>query len=185
MPVYSYKENNNNLHEVVRMDTVYRLSVGFILKSNHRGVLPPLAPIRVNMENRTAIPCLRLRVLAEAEEKVVKVSKGLIPNKGDKLSNGTNTYNVSSVDTSHRDYNVITFTANVTGFKVGDILFEQGNVDNEPKSTANYLNYAPTKAEDGATITAIAKGFEVKEKRLVMPLLKADKETLGGMFIYI
>ncbi len=183
--VFKYNENTNNIHEVVRVDTVYRLSVGFILKSNHRGTLPPLAPIRVDMEKRTAIPCLRLRVLAEAEEKVVKVSKGLIPNKGDKLSNGTNTYNVSSVDTSHKDYNAITFTANATGFNTGNVLFEQGGSENEPKATANFLNYAPTKVEDGATITAIAKGFEVKEKRLVMPLLEADKATLGGMFIYI
>ncbi len=183
--VFNYQENNNYLQEVVRFDTVYRLSVGFVLAKTHQGVLPPLAPLSIDMEARTATALLRLRVLADAEEKAVKVSKGLIPNKGDKLSNGTKALTVDSVDTSHKDYNVVNFTANASGFKIGDVIFEQGSTDNEPKATANFLNYAPTKVEDGASVTAIGQAFEIKEKALTMPLLESDKVSLGGRFIYI
>ena len=65
------------------------------------------------------------------------------------------------------------------------ILFEaSAEGGTKPKYTANHLNYASTLIEVGATVTAIAKAYEVEESKLSIPLTDKDKEGLTSRFLF-
>ena len=46
------------------------------------------------------------------------------------------------------------------------------------------LNYAWTKVEDGATITAVGQAYEIRPTRLIVPISDKDKESLGDRFMF-
>ena len=101
------------------------------------------------------------------------------------LGNGTAGATVSSIDTGNAVYDELTMSAAGLTPDVGDILFEAAAADGTtPKATANFLNYAVTKAEAGATVTAIAQAYEVQESKLYAPISAKDKETLTSRFLF-
>lgn len=177
------------IEELCRFETVYRLSGGFNLDIEGRPtgfILPPLAPLEVDMDSRKAKPLVRVRVVEVAGDKI-RVAKGsLLPNVGAFLSSGTSTATVKGVDTSNSGYDEITATASVTGIQTGAILFEATDGSaNKPIGVANFLGYAPTHFEAGATITAIGRAFEVVTEKLHIPLTEADKVKLGHRFLFV
>lgn len=65
------------------------------------------------------------------------------------------------------------------------MLFEASSAAGKtPKAMAMALNYAWTKVEDGATITAVGQAYEIRPTRLIVPISDKDKESLGDRFMF-
>ena len=187
----SYKEDGYiPMEELYRVDTGYRMSGGFNLSIQGLtagATVPPLAPVSVDKTTRTATLLKRVRVLeAGSAAKTLKVSKFSQVTAGTYLSNGTATLTVASVDTSDKDFDLITAKADTSAFTLGAILYEATDASaNKSKGVADYLIYAPTKVEEGATITALARAFEVQTSKLYIPLTEDDKKSLTDRFIFV
>lgn len=176
--------------ELYRVETGYRLSGGFNLEVTGLpagAVIPPLAPLSVDMATRKATLVRRVRVLENGSAaKTLKVSKFGLITPGIYLSNSAQTLEVESVDTTNSDYDLITAKADTSAFKATDILHEAAAASgNAIKGKANYLNYAPTKVEAGATVTALAQAYEVQTDKLYIPVTLADKQELTNRFLFV
>lgn len=53
-----------------------------------------------------------------------------------------------------------------------------------PKNVANYMNYARTKVEAGATVTLLGQAYQVKEALLDCPVNAFDKAGLTSRFMF-
>lgn len=176
--------------ELYRVETGYRLSGGFNLEVTGLpagAVIPPLAPLSVDMATRKATLVRRVRVLENGSAaKTLKVSKFGLITPGMFLSNSAQTLEVESVDTTNSDYDLITAKADTSAFKASAILHEATAASgNTLKAKANYLNYAPTKVEAGATVTALAQAYEVQTDKLYIPVTLADKQELTNRFLFV
>ena len=180
--------------EMLRYDTVYRLSGGFNLDiTNLSGVkdFPPCAPMAVDFKTRKAVPVVNVKVAEAytngAEATTIKVEKNSLAYVGMFIGNGSKGASVTAINKSNENYDVLTieaaFGANVAK---GVVLFEAAAVDGKNvKNKANTLNYAWTKVEAGATVTAIGRAFEIKDSKLIAPVSEKDKENLGDRFMFI
>ena len=177
--------------ELYRVETGYRLSGGFNLEITGLpagAVIPPLAPLSVDMATRKATLVRRVRVLENGSAaKTLKVSKFGLITPGMYLSNSAQTREVESVDTTNSDYDLITAKADTSAFKATAILHEVSAASGvtAPKAKANYLNYAVTKVEAGATVTALAQAYEVQTDKLYIPVTLADKQELTNRFLFV
>ena len=176
-------------HELYRVETGYRLSGGFNLDVTGLtagSVVPPLAPISVDKVTRKATLLKRVRVVEAGSGKKVKVSKYANLASGMFLSNGTATLTIDSVDTSAEEYDTITAKADVSAFTKGAVLFEAtAATGNTAKGNADYLTYAPVKVEEGATLTALGRAFEVDTDKLYIPVTEDDKKALTARFLFV
>lgn len=187
--VFNYNSSKyKNIEELVRYDTVFRMPIGFVLKAGDlpQGIiLPPLAPLNIDIKKREATPLIRVRVLENASSNTIKVNSVLPLKSGMYLSTGGKTLTISEVE-DNGDYISLTVSEDASGIKKGTILFEASDGSgNKPKLTANYLNYASTEIKAGATITAIAKAYCIEEDKLYVPVSTGDKKTLTDRFIFI
>lgn len=190
MAKIKYEDNvYSPIEELYRVETGYRISGGFVLATENLpegGVIPPLAPLSVDMASRKATLVRRVRVVETGAEKKLKVSKGAALKAGVILSNGTNALTIDSVDSSASDYDQITAKGDTAAFTSGAVLFEVENAQsNTPKVVANFLNYAATRIEAGASVTALAQAYEVQTEKLYIPLTDADKTALGARFLFV
>lgn len=177
------------LKELCRFDTVYRLSGGFNFEDANvpeGTMLMPLTPLYVDLTTRKASVVKNVKVVEKVTSGTkIKIAKGSFVYKGMHLGNGTAGATVSSINTGNAVYDELTMSAAGLTPDVGDILFEAAAADGTtPKATANFLNYAVTKAEAGATVTAIAQAYEVQESKLYAPISAKDKETLTSRFLF-
>ena len=178
--------------EMCRFETVYRYSGGFnLVLDNLTGVksIPPLTPIVLDFKARKATVVINVQVAEKitAGTTSLKIKKGSFVKSGIHLGNGTNGGTVTSVDTtSNADYDIITLAESPTlAAEAGDVLFEATAVGGKtPKATATALNYAWTKVEEGATVTAIGRAFEIRPTRLIVPISEKDKASLGARFMF-
>ena len=177
--------------EMCRFETVYRLSGGFNLDiANLSGVdaIPPLTPLVVDFKTRKAVAVINVTVAEDitAGSTSLKVKKGSLAYVGMHLGNGSNGGTIVAIDKSNADYDAITLEASPTLAAVKDaVLFETtASGGKNVKATANFLNYAWTKVEAGATVTAIGQAFEIRPSRLLAPISEKDKETLGARFMF-
>lgn len=177
--------------EMCRFETVYRLSGGFNLDiTNLSGIsaIPPLTPITVNFVTRKAVAIINVTVAEQisAGATSLKVKKGSLAYVGMHLGNGTNGGTVAAIDKSNADYDIITLDGTPTLAAAKDaVLFEATTTAGKtPKATANFLNYAWTKVEEGATVTAIGQAYEIRPSKLIAPISEKDKETLGHRFMF-
>ena len=176
------------LNELCRFDTVYRLSGGFNFEDANVPAgtkLMPLAPLYVDFKTRKAVAVKNVKVLEKVTTGTkIKIAKGSLAYVGMHLGDGTNGATVSSISTSNANYDELTMSAALAAEKDA-ILFEASTVaGTTPKKTANFLNYAVTKAESGATVTVIAQAYEVQESKLYVPISAKDKETLTSRFLF-
>lgn len=176
------------LKELCRFDTVYRLSGGFNFEDANVPAgtkLMPLAPLYVDFKTRKAVAVKNVKVLEKVTTGTkIKIAKGSLAYVGMHLGDGTNGATVSSISTSNANYDELTMSAALAAEKDA-ILFEASTVaGTTPKKTANFLNYAVTKAESGATVTVIAQAYEVQESKLYVPISAKDKETLTSRFLF-
>ena len=177
--------------EMCRFETVYRLSGGFNLDIKNLGgiaAIPPLAPIAVNFKTRKAVAVINATVAESilAGATSLKVKKGSFVYVGMHLGNGSNGGTVTAIDKSNEAYDVVTLAEGATLAANADaVLFETtATAGKTPKATANFLNYAWTKVEDGATVTAIGQAYEIRPSKLIAPISEKDKETLGHRFMF-
>ena len=180
--------------EMLRYDTVYRLSGGFNLDiSNLSGVkqIPPATPLKVDFKTRKAKAVINVKVVEAytngESATTIKVAKNSLAYPNMFIGNGTKGAKVTEIDKSNANYDTLTiaaaFGANIAK---GAVLFEASAVGGTTaKATANTLNYAWTKVEEGATVTAIGRAFEIKESKLIVPISDKDKESLGDRFMFI
>ena len=177
------------VHELYRVETGYRLSGGFNLDVTGLtagSVVPPLAPISVDKATRKATLLKRVRVVESGSGNKVKVSKYANLASGMFLSNGTATLTIDSVDTSDKEFDTITAKADASAFTKGAVLFEAtAATGNTAKGNADYLTYAPVKVEEGATLTALGRAFEVDTDKLYIPVTEEDKKALTARFLFI
>ena len=176
------------LKELCRFDTVYRLSGGFNFEDANipeGTLLMPLTPLYVNLTTRKASAVKNVKVVEKVTTGTkIKIAKGSLAYKGMHLGDGTNGATVSSISTTNADYDELTMSAALAA-EAGTVLFEAAAADGTaPKATANFLNYAVTKAEPGATVTAIGQAYEVRESKLYVPISDKDKETLTSRFLF-
>lgn len=188
---YDLNPIEKTMPELCRFDTVYRLSGGFNLDiTNLTGVevLPPLAPVVVDFATRKAVAVINVMVVEQitAGSTALKVKKGSLAHVGIHLGNGSNGGTVEAIDKSNADYDVITLASGSTlAANAGAVLFEATAVGGKtPKATANFLNYAWTKVEAGATITAVGQAYEIRPSKLIAPISDKDIVTLGARFLF-
>lgn len=177
------------LKELCRFDTVYRLSGGFNFEDENvpaGTMLMPLAPLYVDFATREAMAVKNVKVVENVSSGTkIKIAKGSLAYKGMHLGDGTAGATVSSINTSNAAYDELTMSAANLTPKAGDVLFEAAAADGiAPKNTANFLNYAVTKVEPGATVTVIGRAYEVQESKLYLPISAKDKETLTSRFLF-
>lgn len=188
---YDLNPIEKTMPELCRFDTVYRLSGGFNLDiTNLAGVeaLPPLAPVVVDFATRKAVAVINVEVAEQitAGSTALKVKKGSLAHAGIHLGNGSNGGTVEAIDKSNADYDVITLAGGSTlAANAGVVLFETATAAGKtPKATANFLNYAWTKVEAGATITAIGQAYEIRPSKLIAPISEKDMASLGARFMF-
>ena len=130
---------------------------------------------------------LSAKVVANAASAAtsVKIAKGSGITDACTLTDGTNDIAVSAIDTSRADYDTLTVTALSAALSAGNTI--EGKTADTPKAArvANFLNYARTKIEAGATVTALARAYEIKEAELYIPVTEADKASLTSRFMFI
>lgn len=176
------------LHELCRVDTIKRLSGGVNFEDPNvpNGTkLMPLTPLYVDLTTRKASAVKNVKVVEKVTTGTkIKIAKGSLAYKGMHLGDGTSGATVSSISTTNASYDELTMSAALTT-DAGAVLFEAAAADGTaPKATANFLNYAVTTVEPGATVTPIYRAFEVQESKLYQPISEKDKETLTSRFMF-
>lgn len=121
---------------------------------------------------------------AAAAATSVKIVKGSGIKGACTLTDGTNDVVVSAVDQSRADYDTLTVTALAAKLDTGAVLTEKTASSAKAVRTANALNYARTKVEKGATVTALYAAMEIKEDQLYIPVTEADKVSLTSRFMF-
>lgn len=188
---YDLKPIEASMPEMCRFETVYRYSGGFNLDiSNLTGVaqIPPLTPLVLDFVERKAKAVINV----EVAEKIttgstsLKIKKNSLAYNGMHIGNGTNGGTIEAINKSNAEYDTVTLVASPTLVaEKGAVLFEATAADGKTaKATATALNYAWTKVEAGATVTAIGQAYEIRPTRLIVPVSDKDKETLGDRFMF-
>lgn len=181
----------DELPELCRFDTIFRRSGGYNLvvdnlKRTGLRRLPVLAPLQIDEATRKAYPVLNVRVIekVEATDKEIKVAKGSPVYIGMLLGSGKAGAKVVGIE--HKEmYDILSIEKEGITATKDSILFEaSAEGGTAPKYTANHLNYASTLIEVGATVTAIARAYEVEENKLSIPLTQKDKEGLTSRFLF-
>ena len=176
------------LKELCRFDTVYRLSGGFNFEDTNvpnGTMLMPLTPLHVDLKTRKASAVKNVKVVEKVSSGTkIKIAKGSLAYKGMHLGDGTDGATVSSINTSNEKYDELTMSTALV-VEADTVLFEAAAADGTtPKTTANFLNYAVTKVEPGATVTAIGRAYEIRESKLYVPISEKDKESLTSRFLF-
>ena len=178
--------------EMCRFETVYRYSGGFNLAlDNLTGVeaIPPMTPLVLDFKARKATVVINVEVAEKYTSGTsMKIKKGSLAYVGMFIGDGTNGAKINNIDKSNEAYDTLTlaaaFGSSVT-VEVGTVLYEAEAVDGtEKKASATALNYAWTKVEPGATVTAVGRAYEIRPSRLIAPISEADKESLGDRFMF-
>ena len=188
---YNLNPIEGNMPEMCRFETVYRLSGGFNLDlTNLSGIgkVPPLAPLHVDFKTRKAkvVVCAKVHTAISSNGTSLKIEKGSFVAVGMHLGNGKGGGTIEAINKSNPAYDEVTLKATPTlDAKAGDVLFEATAAGGTtPKVLANALNYAWTKAEEGASVTALGQAYEIRPSKLIVPISDKDKESLGARFMF-
>lgn len=189
---YNLEQIEKPTPEMCRIETIYRYSGGFnLVLTNLTGVktIPPLTPLVLDFKKRQATVVINVEVAEKYTTGTsMKVKKNSLAYVGMFIGDGTNGAKVNKIDKANADYDTLTlaaaFGSSVT-VEAGTVLFEAKAQDGaEPKATATALNYATTKVEEGATVTAIGRAYEIRPTKLIVPISEKDKASLGDRFMF-
>jgi hypothetical protein len=179
------------LHEFCRFETVYRLSGGFNLVTDNMAegaVVPPMAPLSIDFATRKATVVKNVRIVdnAASADTTLKIAKRSLAYVGMIVGTGSAGATVSAIDKTNENYDELTLSAALgAAVSKGDVLFEAAAAGGTTvKNKANFLNYAFTKVQPGATVTAVGRAFEIRETKLIAPISEKDKSTLKGFYIF-
>ena len=102
------------------------------------------------------------------------------------IGNGSKGATILAIDKTNADYDTLTITALEAKLPIGTVLFEAAAAGGTTqKNVANYLNYAVTKVESGATVTAVGQLFEIQKSKIQTPISSKDEASLGARFMFI
>lgn len=189
---YNLEQIEKPTPEMCRIETIYPYSGGFnLVLTNLTGVktIPPLTPLVLDFKKRQATVVINVEVAEKYTTGTsMKVKKNSLAYVGMFIGDGTNGAKVNKIDKANADYDTLTlaaaFGSSVT-VEAGTVLFEAKAQDGtEPKATATALNYATTKVEEGATVTAIGRAYEIRPTKLIVPISEKDKASLGDRFMF-
>lgn len=189
---YNLEQIEKPTPEMCRIETIYRYSGGFnLVLTNLTGVktIPPLTPLVLDFKKRQATVVINVEVAEKYTTGTsMKVKKNSLAYVDMFIGDGTNGAKVNKIDKANADYDTLTlaaaFGSSVT-VEAGTVLFEAKAQDGtEPKATATALNYATTKVEEGATVTAIGRAYEIRPTKLIVPISEKDKASLGDRFMF-
>lgn len=189
---FNIKPEHEIALEAARFETCYRMTGGFNLDITNlpKGeYVPSLAPLFVDFSTRKAYAVKNVRVVEAAASGAtsLKVAKGSFAAVGDKFIVGSALVTVSAIDKTNENFDTLTVSATGAAVAKDDVLAE-GKTSGQtvaPVRTATCLNYAYVKVEDGATVTAIGRIFEIDRKKLVAPVSDADVASLGDRFLFL
>lgn len=93
---------------------------------------------------------------------------------------------MAAVDKTNAAFDELTLEAAFgEAIDINTVLFEASTVaGTDPVAKANFLNYAETLVEAGATVDAVGQVYEIQTAKLKTPISEKDKETLEGIYIY-
>jgi len=190
--------------ELYAVDSGYRSQGGFNLDIEGLPAgahVPVLCPLQIDFANRKAYVVNNLKVVEAAASGAtsIKIQKGSFAKAGKFALSDEVVVTVTKVDTSNEAYDVLTVSATSAEIPVGSVLYEceteevtTGEGQDAVTSTAvtavhtaNALNYARTKVETGATVTALFRAYEIKEAELYIPVSAADKAGLTSRFMFV
>lgn len=189
---YNLEQIEKPTPEMCRIETIYRYSGGFnLVLTNLTGVktIPPLTPLVLDFKKRQATVVINVEVAEKYTTGTsMRVKKNSLAYVGMFIGDGTDGAKVNKIDKANADYDTLTlaaaFGSSVT-VEAGTVLFEAKAQDGtEPKATATALNYATTKVEEGATVTAIGRAYEIRPTKLIVPISEKDKASLGDRFMF-
>lgn len=179
------------IEELCRFETVFRHSGGFNLDDSSLTdgyIVPVLAPIAVDFTTRKVKVVKNATIVEDANASATsyKIAKNSLIAVGMYLGTGAKGAEVTAIDKTNASYDLVTVAATIgAAVTVGQVLFEATAVGGTtPKNVANKLNYARTKVESGATVTAVGRAYEVIESKLKLPISDKDKASLGDNFMF-
>jgi len=151
--------------------------------------LPSFTPIHADLKNKFARAVINVKVVeayTTSEEALsIKVAKNSLAYVGMFIGSGTKGAEVTGVDKTNANYDVLTIKAAFgEGIAKDAVLFEAKAVDGlVPKNVANSALYNKTKVEDGIVLVSLLRtAAEIEPSKLVMPFSEKDKENLKGWF---
>ncbi len=153
-------------------------------------ILPVFTPVQADLKARTIVPVRNVRVIEAyttgETAKTIKVAKGSLAYVGMFLGSGTKGAKVTAINTTNKDYDVLTLDAAFGEDIAKDtVLFEATAAGGtKKKNIANFVMYDAKKVEnDGPVLcTLLMQAYEVKEDKLQLPFHEQDKEGLTSRF---
>ena len=152
--------------------------------------LPVFTPVQADSEKRTLIPVRNVKVVEAyttgADALSIKIAKESLAYVGMFIGSGKKGAKVVAIDKTNKGYDVLTIEAAFGENIAKDaVLFEATAVAGTvKKNTANFVLYDAKKVEnDGAVLcTLLMQAYEVKERKLVLPIHELDKVGLTSRF---
>lgn len=152
--------------------------------------LPVFTPVQADLVKRTLVPVRNVKVVETyttgADALSIKIAKESLAYVGMFIGSGKKGAKVVAIDKTNKGYDVLTIEAAFGENIAKDaVLFEATAVAGTvKKNTANFVLYDAKKVEnDGAVLcTLLMQAYEVKERKLVLPIHELDKVGLTSRF---
>ncbi len=152
--------------------------------------LPVFTPVQADLVKRTLVPVRNVKVVEAyangADALFLKIAKKSLAYVGMFIGNGTKGTEVSAIDKSNENYDVLTIKAAFgTDIEKDTVLFEATAVGGtKKKHTANFVLFDAKKVEDDGAVlcTLLMQAYEVKESKLILPIHDLDKAGLTSRF---
>lgn len=187
-----------DLNPVVEQEERYDVQTGIRRRGPYKldttnlvvgSFLPSFVPVHADLKNKFAYAVINVQVVEAyangASDLSLKVKKNSLAYVGMFLGSGKKGAEVTAIDKSNADYDVLAIKA-VFGEAVEKdaVLFEAKTVGGlEPKRVANSALYNRTKVEDGIVLVSLLRtAAEIEPSKLVMPFSEKDKENMKGWF---
>jgi hypothetical protein len=175
-------EERYDVQSGVRRRGVYKLDTTNL---NVGDYLPSFTPIAANLNTKICVPVRNVKVIEAyatgAEALTIKIAKNSLSYAGMFIGNGSKGAQVSAIDKSNADYDVLTIAAAFGANIAKDaVLFEAAAVSGTtPKNVANSALFERKKIESGINLIALLmRAFEIEPDKLVIPFSDKDKANL-------
>ena len=150
--------------------------------------LPSFTPIAADLVKKTAQVAIRVEVYEKfttGSNTTLKIKKNSLAYVGMFVGNGKKGAEVTAIDKSNANYDVLTIKAAFGENIAKDaVLFNAVAVDGlKQKHVANSALFNRTKVEDGITLVSLLRtAAEIEPSKLVMPFSENDKANMKGWF---
>ena len=143
-------------------------------------------PLNVNYTTRVAEVVKTATVITGSTTTATRIAKGSLFTVGDAIANAVEgvAVEITAIDTTNDDYDILTHLTNGGAFDAGTVLFEAAAVAGDGNAAylfaANALLSDNTKITGSATVTAILSAQEIIEANLPAPVSSEIKTALNA-----